>query len=968
MMTSLRASRVTTRTERGASSTWHDQDQENRVRHVVIREAEIVKQPSTHVVYKINVLTQWNHWCVLRRYSEFFQLHTELVQRYGIAKDLLPPKRLTGNLDPKVIESRREALEHYLQRLVNSHFEVATSKVLSLFLDVQSHDVIQVAKRLARRAFEEGEVILSNRRPIQYTPTEMFCICKRLKLPMADGDNTDGGATDLSHLYSFINQLEALSIAVPAGHPSSCNMPFSLAQFRSLRLLNIDTCPLALLEGLSTVCQQVRRLGMHHNLNSLKSVLEDAAIERRGPSAVSTSLSSSGVDSWRHSSIVSLTVDRPVMQQWTHLTHLDVSRNRITALDDSLRLLPALQEANFSFNMIQSLDFDLLCVGHLKKANFAHNQISTLTACKQEFRPLHELNLGHNRLKTLTGLEAFTQLRSIFIDHNLVASHTELAALSDLGQLRHLQLAANPFAQRRGYRVGALAMVPHCVNVVAIDGTPVSLAEQARLDKLSQQHGNDSRQWPENALRRTGSFSSVPSTPVGGHPPLSPRRSDFVTPTSSQTKIHVSGERLDLEAAVSALSTPGLSAARLDQHSGVAPGSSSHWHVSSVGQASPSSSTSGHTPSPSGGAAAAAGAGGEGSNSRNHVQAGVSSSVSATTLSAEQEATLPATGERLPATSTSGTAGSRDSPFGEGGYRVVRVDSEEPPSEDFTRNPFNEPAMMAQRDHFFAARSWSPPGASAPQSRPQSSAADRGNDNGTSASTAPTLLALAAATGEEGNSRLAVTHTGSGTSSAPDTSRAPASHPAEQSQSASGPAYPNRSNPGTGVSTPSCSTSATTTEHMATSDTATDAAHQGQRVCDSSSAVSTNMAVLDGTACTESTALRTQAHAEEREHAATDDDLASPSSPELGCGSGQSVSAVSSSHTVTNGSVSSAEDVGAQLASVQLNSSAESQGLALQAVDLTRATEAAAEASRARDDADVHSDTSRVVSVDPTDS
>ena len=65
--------------------------------------------------------------CVIIVYFSSFFLccistcYSQLVQRYGIARDLLPPKRLTGNFSPKLIEVRREALEHYLQRLVNRY-------------------------------------------------------------------------------------------------------------------------------------------------------------------------------------------------------------------------------------------------------------------------------------------------------------------------------------------------------------------------------------------------------------------------------------------------------------------------------------------------------------------------------------------------------------------------------------------------------------------------------------------------------------------------------------------------------------------------------------------------------------------------------------------------------------------------------------------------------------------------------
>jgi hypothetical protein len=79
---------------------------QNRVRHVVIRETETRSFPSVHTVYKIDVLTQSNHWCVFRRYREFRVLNQKLIRQYGIARDWLPPKRLTGNLSAEHVDPK----------------------------------------------------------------------------------------------------------------------------------------------------------------------------------------------------------------------------------------------------------------------------------------------------------------------------------------------------------------------------------------------------------------------------------------------------------------------------------------------------------------------------------------------------------------------------------------------------------------------------------------------------------------------------------------------------------------------------------------------------------------------------------------------------------------------------------------------------------------------------------------------
>ena len=51
---------------------------DNKVRHVVIRDAEIREQPSPHVVYRIDVMTERDHWYLYHRYSHFYSLHKKV--------------------------------------------------------------------------------------------------------------------------------------------------------------------------------------------------------------------------------------------------------------------------------------------------------------------------------------------------------------------------------------------------------------------------------------------------------------------------------------------------------------------------------------------------------------------------------------------------------------------------------------------------------------------------------------------------------------------------------------------------------------------------------------------------------------------------------------------------------------------------------------------------------------------------
>ncbi len=61
------------------------------------------------------------------------------MKTYGVTKDLLPPKKMSGNLSKQLIDKRRTSLERYLQKLVHNNPEISRSPELQVFLDVPTH-------------------------------------------------------------------------------------------------------------------------------------------------------------------------------------------------------------------------------------------------------------------------------------------------------------------------------------------------------------------------------------------------------------------------------------------------------------------------------------------------------------------------------------------------------------------------------------------------------------------------------------------------------------------------------------------------------------------------------------------------------------------------------------------------------------------------------------------------------------
>ena len=60
---------------------------------------------------------------LVRRYSDFFSLYEKLIQRWpGIYVPRIPPKKITGNLDPAVIKTRMRLLNRFCLNLSNIEY------------------------------------------------------------------------------------------------------------------------------------------------------------------------------------------------------------------------------------------------------------------------------------------------------------------------------------------------------------------------------------------------------------------------------------------------------------------------------------------------------------------------------------------------------------------------------------------------------------------------------------------------------------------------------------------------------------------------------------------------------------------------------------------------------------------------------------------------------------------------------
>ena len=111
--------------------------------------------------YKIVVKVGPVQWNVFHRYSDFVELHEKLVGDHGVAKDLLPPKKVIRNKTPKFVEQRREALNEYLKN-VFKYLLLTMPTEFAHFLNFHLYDIFFLLQDLAKKLFWEGDKLLEN--------------------------------------------------------------------------------------------------------------------------------------------------------------------------------------------------------------------------------------------------------------------------------------------------------------------------------------------------------------------------------------------------------------------------------------------------------------------------------------------------------------------------------------------------------------------------------------------------------------------------------------------------------------------------------------------------------------------------------------------------------------------------------------------------------------------------------------
>ncbi|XP_053522974.1 serine/threonine-protein kinase 11-interacting protein isoform X2 [Artibeus jamaicensis] len=227
--------------------------------------------------------------------------------------------------------------------------------------------------------------------------------------------------------------------------------PIKIFPFKSLQQLELRGVPVHRLHGLRGIYSQLETLICSRSIQRLEELL-----------------SACGGD---HCSAL----------PWLALLSADFSRNALTALDSSLRLLSALRFLNLSRNQLQDCKGFLMDLSELCHLDISYNHLCSVPRLGPSGAALGTLILRGNELQGLHGLEQLRNLQHLDVAYNLLEEHRALSPLWLLAELRKLYLEGNPLWFHPAHRVAtAQYLSPRARDAASgflLDGKVLSLTD-----------------------------------------------------------------------------------------------------------------------------------------------------------------------------------------------------------------------------------------------------------------------------------------------------------------------------------------------------------------------------------------------------------------------------------------------------------------------------------------------------------
>ncbi|KAG7172734.1 Nischarin-like [Homarus americanus] len=391
-------------------------------------------------LYNITLNVGPVQWSVKQRYNAFVELHDKLVSNHGVARDLLPPKKIIGNKDPAFIEKRRADLELYLQTIIN-FMHRALPRELAEFLDFHQYELTHLLQSLARHFFHEGDKLLHDDQPLH-------AISFRLKNPLPTNMASEQ-ETDFSHVVDFVSQVQHLIIKGSSQSLRTSNiiqntLPYTLNTFKNVEKLTLKNASVSQVDHLGAVRRTTRSLEVKSSgMVQMSDILLCDAVYKE---------SVEGTDP----------------HKWMLLTDVDVSSNHIAHIDDSVALAPNIEKLNLSCNKLSSVE-NLTLLPHLVSLNLSNNLFTTLEDMHTKLGNVVDLDLSQNNLASLKGLSRLYSLASLNVSTNTIWEISEVSHISRLPCLETLIITGNPVATIVDYRTKVLELFGQRASEICLD-------------------------------------------------------------------------------------------------------------------------------------------------------------------------------------------------------------------------------------------------------------------------------------------------------------------------------------------------------------------------------------------------------------------------------------------------------------------------------------------------------------------
>ncbi|KAF5908877.1 nischarin isoform X1, partial [Clarias magur] len=488
--------------------------EQNTERSVCIVGSELVEN---YTVYIIEVKVGEHRWTVKHRYSDFHELHEKLTSEKKTDKHLLPPKKIIGKNSKTLVEKRQKELEVYLQTLL-SQFPVAVPKVLSDFLHFQFYEINGITATLAEDLFHRGEQLLIAGEVFLLRPLQLYAITQQLKLAKPTCANGDAKA-DLGHILDFACRLKYLKIpgtigVVGTSDIAEHSLPFDLSVFKSMLQIEINDCSSGQIRGLPVLKPTLATLSIHRSALSMKEMLVPEAAE---------------FAQWEPEGLDIDGAVTAIIPTWKLLTTLDMSHNNISCIDESVKLIPAVEFLDLGHNCI-SLVENIQHLYNLVHLDLSYNKLTVLEGVHTKLGNIKTLNLAGNQLETLSGLSKLYSLVNLDLSSNRLAQLDEIKHIGMLPCLEKLSIANNPMCIIPDYRTKVLAQFCDRASEVCLDGTVTTEKELDTVEVLKAiQKAREAKDRMANSDKK---ISDVPRRTDAG---LNPSSSGSVTASQSSS-------------------------------------------------------------------------------------------------------------------------------------------------------------------------------------------------------------------------------------------------------------------------------------------------------------------------------------------------------------------------------------------------------------------------------------------------